>query len=424
MSAVDRTKPLAVAAVELGESAHENRQSMPVEPEPLRRPMPPAAEYPMDALGDVLGGAAEVLHEHVQAPAAMCGTSVLAAASLAAQGVADVEIDGRREPLTLWAVTIGESGERKSGVDELALFAHRQHERQALTGYQAEREDHDVEEAAYNAALQRARGGKGSRDAIRAAIEDVGPPPVPPLKPIVVMGEPTLEGVQKQLISGWPSIGLCSDDAGEFLGGWSMSKDSRTRTAASLSRLWDCGSFDRVRAGDDGAGKFYGKRAAMHLMVQPVIAETVLSDDVLAGQGFLPRCLLAWPKSTIGRRQYVSGDPTQSPELRRFWQSMDKLLSSEWPLVGGTRNELDPPVLTLTGDARAFWIRVYNSIEEEQAERGAYAEVRAWASKAASQVLRIAGVLTLAKNPTARQIQVDEIRAAASLASWHLDEAQ
>src|SRR5690625_1220116 len=129
MSAVDRTKPLAVAAVELGESAHENRQSMPVEPEPLRRPMPPAAEYPMDALGPILGPAARAIHEAVQAPAAMCGTSVLAAASLAAQGRADVVVDGRREPLTLWAVTIGESGERKSGVDEWALGAHRKQKR-------------------------------------------------------------------------------------------------------------------------------------------------------------------------------------------------------------------------------------------------------------------------------------------------------
>ena len=59
-------------------------------PEPLRRPLPPAEPYPLDALGDVLGDAAKAIHAVVQAPAGLCGQSVLSAASLAAQPHADV----------------------------------------------------------------------------------------------------------------------------------------------------------------------------------------------------------------------------------------------------------------------------------------------------------------------------------------------
>src|SRR5699024_5170618 len=197
-------------------------------------------------LGEVLGGAAQAIHEQVQAPAAMCGTSILAAASLAVQGQADVTNDGRREPLTLWAATIGESGERKSAVDEWALGAHRKHEKEAQAEYQATLLEYQTEQAAYDAARQKAKSvGKGNRAAIHKALQEVGEPPEPPLQPMLIMGEPTLEGTQKQLIRGWPSIGLFSDDAGEFLGGYSMNKDNRTRTAASLSRLWDKGTFDR-----------------------------------------------------------------------------------------------------------------------------------------------------------------------------------
>src|SRR5688572_33475243 len=59
------------------------------EPEPLRRPLVPPSPYPLDALGPVLSAAAKRIHEVVQAPAALCGQSVLAAAALAAQQHAD-----------------------------------------------------------------------------------------------------------------------------------------------------------------------------------------------------------------------------------------------------------------------------------------------------------------------------------------------
>lgn len=395
------------------------------EPEQLRRPLPPAAPYPLAALGDVLGGAAQAIHEHAQAPAGMCGASIVAAASLAAQGQADVINDGRREPLTLWAVTIGQSGERKSGVYEPALGAHYKHEKQALAEYQADLLEYHTELAAYEAARQKAKtAGKGNRAAIREALQAVGEPPEPPLQPILILGEPTLEGTQKQLIRGWPSIGLFSDDAGEFLGGYSMSKENKTRTAASLSKLWDKGAFDRVRAkADETAGKHYGKRCALHFMLQPVIAETVLSDDVLAGQGFLPRCLLAWPDSTIGSREHTPGNLNDNPAIRRYWAKIHALLDKPYPLADGTHNELDLPALELSPDARALWIRVYNAVEHKQADNGEYAPIRAWGSKAASQVLRMAGVLTLVDNPDAQVIEAPDVERAAELVLWHLSEA-
>ena len=91
--------------------------------EPLCRPVPPAAPYPVDALGGVLGAAVAAIRDIVQAPLALCAQSVLAAASLAAQRHADVLIDGRRCPLSLWLISVAESGERKTAVDQCALAA-------------------------------------------------------------------------------------------------------------------------------------------------------------------------------------------------------------------------------------------------------------------------------------------------------------
>ncbi len=388
-------------------------------PEPLRRPLPFAEPYPLDALGEVLGDAAKAIHAVVQAPAGLCGQSVLSAASLAAQEHADVLIDGRREPLSLWHVTVGDSGERKSGADRWALQAHREHERGLADKYRQDMAAHEVELATHKAATRQAENKKDA-DAIRAALSAAGAAPVAPLAPWLLVPEATLEGLHKLYQSGRPSLGLFNDDAGDFLDGHAMSRDNRTKSAAGFSKLWDSGEFSRIRAGD-GAAKFYGRRLAMHVMVQPVIAERVLSDDVLCGQGFLPRCLVAWPTSTVGLRPYVEADLSRSPALVRYWSRMADLLTTAPTLRPDTRNELDPPSLSLAPDAKARWIQVANAIEADMA--GDFASIKAWASKGAAQVLRIAGVLTLVEEPGARVIRLATIDRAAILALHHLGEA-
>jgi hypothetical protein len=55
-------------------------------PRPLVRVIPPADPFPVDALGSVLAPAARAINDRVQAPIAICGQSVLGAATLAVQG--------------------------------------------------------------------------------------------------------------------------------------------------------------------------------------------------------------------------------------------------------------------------------------------------------------------------------------------------
>ncbi|MBX9936772.1 MAG: DUF3987 domain-containing protein, partial [Burkholderiaceae bacterium] len=83
----------------------------------------PPQPFPFAALGPLLGAAAQAIAEDVQAPDAMAGGSVLAAASLAAQPLADVVLPhGKACPLTLYLVSSGSSGDRKSAVDDVACM--------------------------------------------------------------------------------------------------------------------------------------------------------------------------------------------------------------------------------------------------------------------------------------------------------------
>ncbi|MCH7503327.1 MAG: DUF3987 domain-containing protein, partial [Proteobacteria bacterium] len=109
----------------------------------------------------------------MQAPDALCGQSILAAASLAVQSHADVLIEGRREPLSLWAVSIAESGERKSAVDQVALAPHKQYERMQLQRYADDKADFAIASSAFETASRSVNKGKDPA-AIKSALLDLG----------------------------------------------------------------------------------------------------------------------------------------------------------------------------------------------------------------------------------------------------------
>ena len=134
--------------------------------------MPAAEDYPIEALGPVLGPAAAAISRKVQAPEAIAAQSVLAAASLVAQAHADVMLPyGQTRPLSLYLATVAGSGDRKSSADNEALWPIRKYERtmkevydreiQAVAGGYGRLEDR--EEA--HRGRQEARPGSAARKA-------------------------------------------------------------------------------------------------------------------------------------------------------------------------------------------------------------------------------------------------------------------
>src|SRR6266404_7926823 len=107
-------------------------------PLPLLRALPAPEAFPIEALGDVLGPAAEAIQDIVQSPWAMCGQSVLAAATLAVQGFADVELPtGHIKPISNFFLTVARTGERKSATDTFALKPIVKHEETLIETYNA-----------------------------------------------------------------------------------------------------------------------------------------------------------------------------------------------------------------------------------------------------------------------------------------------
>ena len=341
-------------------------------PRPLIRELPPADPFPIDALGDLLGPAATAIHERVRCPIAICGQSVIAAATLAAQAHADVQLPTDHvKPISNFFVTIAETGERKTAADSEALWPVRKREKALREAFDEALPSYENQKVAWEEARDHAvKKAKGDRGAIKFALDAIGPAPIPPLPSMLTCPEPTYEGLCKYLQSGQPSIGVFSSEGGLFIGGHGMSDESKLRTAAGLSELWDGEPIKRVRAGD-GTLVLPGRRVAIHLMAQPDVAAIMLSDRVLLNQGLLSRCLITAPESISGTRVWREPSDSVDAAIKRYGARLLELLERPLPLAEGKANELAPRVLRLAADARKLWIAFADSIERQIAPEGA-----------------------------------------------------
>ena len=389
---------------------------------PLHRELLPAEVFPVDALGPVLAPAVEVIGRVVQSPVAVAAQAVLAAAGLAAQGHADVELDGRRVPLALYLLSVAESGSRKTGADRVALHPVRTVERELHAQHRIAKSSFESRALAWRRASEAAAKAGRTLQAREEALAALGPAPEPPALPLLVTTEPTFEGLLKLFTVGRPSLGLFSDEGGGFLGGHAMSPDHRLRALTGLSDLHDGKPISRVRSGD-GAGVLFGRRLALHLMVQPVVAPALLGDRLALEQGFVPRCLVVWPESTLGRQVYVAEDPTSAPGFTNFERVMLHLLREPFLVSDDDGRELRPRQLPLAPAAKAIWIRFHDWACHHNGAERALEPVRSFAAKVPDHALRLAGVTTIASDPEAGEISLERVEAALVLARHYLGEA-
>jgi len=398
------------------------RSSQPEGPRPLRRPMCDAIPFPVDALGPILGPAAERITAVVQAPTAMCAQSVLAAAALATQPFCNVVNDGRISPLSCFFVTIGESGERKSEVDRQVLWPHRKHEKNLAEKYDEDMEAYKIDAAAWSKAKEQALAKGKTFQEKQSALKALGSEPEAPLHPIVIASDPTIEGLLKLLDHGQPYMGLFSDEGGRLIGGYAMNAENQLRTMAGLCCLWDGAAIDRVRGGD-GAQKLYGRRVSLHLMAQPKVAALLLGNALAADQGLLSRCLTTWPDSTAGKRPYQAVDLSQDPAMRRYGARVLEILETPLPLAEGKRNVLEPRPLELAREAKAIWVRFHDHVERQLGDGGNLAPIRGFANKSPEHVLRIAGVLSAVDDLHRQEIPQAMVEAGIVIVQHYLAEA-
>lgn len=388
--------------------------------------------YPLDALPEGLRAAVDDVHATTQAPLAMVATGALTALSLAGQAHVNVARNKQLTgPVSLFALVLAESGERKSTVDGFFTRAIREYE-----AAQAEAMKPEVD--AYQADLQ-AWGAKkaGVMEAIKKAAKESKPTadlentlrdieqanPEAPKVPELIYGDATPEALTHGLAKSWPSGGVISSEAGTVFGSHGMGTDAVMRNLSALNVLWD-GGVHKVSRRTVESFTVRNARLTVSLQVQyPVLAGFMGKAGELArGSGFLARFLVAWPESTQGTRQYQEPDYRMAG-LAGFNARITQLLTEPVPF-DETGHGLEPAMLELSPDAKAIWVKVYNLIETQLAPMGSLADVKDVASKTADNAARIAALFHLYDSGPAGAISAQAMQSACKVAMWHLGESR
>jgi hypothetical protein len=350
-----------------------------------------APAYPIDALGP-LAPACRAIAVHGQVQPAMVGQCLLGAAALLTQGLFNVETLAGVKPLSLYLLTLGDSGDGKSTAEDAALAPLWAWQREANAAYGAELERVQAE---------RARRKKGD------------PAPEEPRPPHRLCMDATVEGLRRDLSIGAASQAIFTSEAASMLAGYGMSAEHRSKTAGVFNALWDRGllSVSRVTG---GRTERHGCRIAMHWLVQPVAAAEVLNDSTLSKIGFWPRFLIAWPSPATPRR----ASPLRWAEVAdvgRYWQRCTELLAEPLP-----DDATVCPVLTLDRDALALASAAFERFEHgAKARGGSLRAVRPFALRATEQACRVAGVM--AAFAGRHSISAADMRGALELVSHSLE---
>jgi hypothetical protein len=395
-------------------------------PLPLRVPSREPEHFPVKALGKTLAGAVSAIVDKVRCPEPIAAQSVLSVASLAVQAHVNVvhpaTLDER--PTSLALVTVAASGERKSAADKIALEPVRLREAKLHEEHEADKVSFENERAAHEKAKSSIlkKAAKLPKDEIAKQLAALGPPPTPPLVPLLTVPDPTIEGLHKLMAVGEPSMGLFSDEAGSFIGGYSMSDESRLRAGAGLSDLWDGKPVKRVRGGD-GITLLRGRRLTVHLMIQPGVADQLLADPTLQQQGLTSRLLVCAPPSNVGRRYQRPLKRGTGPALKKYQTQMLALLRLTQPRKTPGNPELSPRSLPLSKQTQERWIRFADECEKKMGPDGEYKPIQSFANKLPEHVLRIAGVLQVFDKPRSELVTADALMRAIEIGRFFAAEA-
>ncbi len=311
-------------------------------------------------------------------------------------------------------MTVGRSGERKSATDEQAMKTIKARERSLDLARAKQLSAHLDELEIWTEERKKICQKKADRASKHADLAALGPKPKPPLLPIILMEEPTIEGLAKLLMDGQPSVGVFSTEGGEFISGHAMKDDAKLRSAAALSKLWDGETWKRVRSGD-GSNTIANKRLSIHFMLQPGVAVELMSDPVLGDQGLLSRILVTFPESTMGTRFHREPSHNAQEVISKFNEVMAERAARPFPLHEKSQNELAPRLLRFSCDARKTWLAFVDEVEGLLGRGSVLEPISGFAAKMPEHAARIAALITWWTDHDAAEIGSEALAGAIEL---------
>ncbi|MEA3637217.1 YfjI family protein [Enterobacter hormaechei] len=379
-----------------------------------------ARPFPIDSFPQIIRNAVYEVEQHTQAPQALIAASVLGVISLACQNRIDVcRLNNLRSPVSLFLLTLAESGERKSTVDKLLMKPLYQLEEEWFEKY-----NHDLvvwrnEETVFNiekkalmsklkSDIRKNKDHSATNERLKEFLESHLRAPV---RFKQIFNDATPAAIKDYLCGYWRSIGIMSDEAGTIFNGYTLNE------LPFINKMWDGATFS-VERKSEPEKLIKNARLTLGLMVQPDIFKGYLQrkGDAAKGIGFFARCLIYQPDSKQGSR-IISSPVISSEHLPIFHQRLMEIVNEN--IARDNQNER--LCLRFLVEAENRWIEFYNKVESDMGLLGTLTDFKDYASKIAENTARVAALLHFF-NGNDGDIPLSAVEDAVRISTWYLNE--
>lgn len=362
-------------------------------------PSPPLSwrSFPVDALPTPLAGYVTSVADAIGVDPSFVALPVLVTLAGTIGNRARVELKSSwSESAVLWGVIIGRSGLLKSPTLAEVTRPVRRREAKVIAVHQRHLEDH---ERAVEAWADRPKGERGAKPE----------PPEPPARSLV--SDVTVEALAERLSESPAGVLLYRDELAGWIRGFDRYRSGRGGDAQAWLEMHRAGSIlvDRKTA-----GALSVPRAAVSIVgsVQPEVLHDALSGEHLV-DGLAARLLFVMPPERPKR--WTNAEIPL--DVREGWAQLLDQLRTPYD------RESTPLDLPLTDEAREIFVDFYNRHAAREADASSGAVAAAY-SKLEGAAARFALILQLARDPAARAVGLQAMRAGVTLAGWFAHEAE
>ncbi|BEL10328.1 hypothetical protein Q0Z83_085190 [Actinoplanes sichuanensis] len=353
--------------------------------------------FPVDVFPGWLADMVTATARFTQTDVAMAGGVALAVLSACAGGRLEIEArPGWREQVNLFLAVVADPGERKSPVHGALTDPLESAEKtlgaktEARIAEAAALKDIATRQAEHAKALA-AKADPAKRDdataealAASVAAEAITVPELPRL----FADDATPEQLVSLMAANGGRMAVISDEGGVFdmLAG-------RYSSAPNLDPYLKGHVGRPIRVDRKGRAAEYIARPALTVgvMIQPSVLRKFGGNDDLAGRGLVARFLFVLPASLAGWRE-TDPDPIPDDVRHRYATQVHDLAATlaEWT---------DPAVITLTPEAAPIRSAAAAEVERQLRPGGTLRDVPDWANKLGGTMVRLAGLLHVARRP-------------------------
>lgn len=345
--------------------------------------------------------------ESVQAPYSMIALVQLSTISAALQGAVNVSLPINKIcPVSILAITIAESGERKSTVESQYMEVLKAAQKELLIEFRSthnkyiiKKEIHDEEAVRLRRRLSKEKDDEKYELALNELQAHRDAEPIKPRAPKFLYQDITKEALLLGLYENLPNAFLGSDEGGVLF------KSSIMRNSPVINSFWSGGDVNIDRKTLESF-VVSDARLTMHIMTQWSALQDFLgrSKDDLRGNGFFARAIVTCPISLCGYRQ-VSGFEFSKKATEKFNDRIKQLLLN----VIAMEDYRNRVTVTFSNDAKNVWLDIANDIEIKMGPGGMYECAKDHASKVPENIARVAALIHCFEHPGDFVISVESL---------------